>query len=266
MWALLASGAFLPWCVLALGLSAISVGVVAVSTPKGRRSMLVGVVTLLLVAVTATVTTAGVMRARVTVDRTEETTTDAAEAARKVVYDRTLALAKLGAALSLIAFVLGTASAIRGAVADYEAADAKGESEEWTIPLGPAVICAIALFSTVAAGTPLVMGMPKKDFPAAEKDLADAEKLLGEGKFVEGCAALDKAFQEGAAPQGLRKGTIEGLVTECFDQRIDRALSSEPGARKTELEALKASKMPLEDGQTKRLDEALAASAKEASP
>lgn len=267
MWALLASGRLLPWGLLALGLSAISVGVVAVSAPKGVRALHVGMLALVLVVVTGTITVGSVMRQRVAIDRsTDDLTAEDAEHARKAVYDETLTLAKLGGALAAIGLVLGAAAVVRGALADYAEAEKNGESDEWTIPLGAAVLAAIALFSTVAAATPLVMGMPGKNVPAAQKKIADAEKLLEAGSFSEGCSMLEQAFQEGAAVDGPRKDTIGGLVTECFNQRIDRALASEPGARKTELEGLKASKLPLDDAQRKRVDEELTHLAKETTP
>ena len=110
-----------------------------------------------------------------------------------------------------------------------------------------------AVLAVTASATPLIMGMPGRGSPAAQKKVGEAQKLLEDGNFSEGCTKLDEAFQEGATSEVVHGGEVEGLVTECFNVRVDRALASPPKERVEQLDALSTSKLPLEAAQKERL-------------
>ncbi|MBK6513413.1 MAG: hypothetical protein IPM79_05685 [Polyangiaceae bacterium] len=256
--------------ILAVGLLAVGAGVLSLVRSKQRVGAKIGLAALGLTALAATLTVGAVMSFRMRADRAAK---DLEEPTRtKVVlaaYERTSSLSKLSLVLGVVALGTAAAGTMRGLGAKEEGAPDKpadaeaelGEMSDSTLGLGALVVGALALFSLVAVFMPLVMKPPglelDEDDPA--RKFRDAEALLTDGKVAEGCAALEDAYAQGADPKRAKLRSVEGLVTECFDQRLDGALNA---ASKEDfdkaLSELEKTKMPLDDGQRKRLDDALA--------
>lgn len=260
--------------ILAIGLAAVAAGVLSIRWGKRRLGAKVGVAGLALSALCATLTVGAIMNQRVNADRAAK---DLEEPARtqliQSAYGSTSALSQLGLALGAVAFGASVVGTLRGLAAKEEGApprpepspdDAEarmGELSDSTLGLGALVLGALALFSLVAAFMPLVMKPPGLDLGADDpaRKFREAEALLGEGKVAEGCAALEQAYVEGADPQRAKLRSVEGLVTECFDKRLDGALNASTKEDFVRgVNELERTKMPLSDSQRKRLDDALA--------
>ncbi|NUP11405.1 MAG: hypothetical protein HOW73_35620 [Polyangiaceae bacterium] len=267
------------FAILAAGLAAIVAGALAVASSKERLGAKVGLGALGLVAITCTLTVAGVMRARIATDQAVKTLEEPLKTQLTVKgYAESSNLSKLGVALGVLGLVGAAIGTLRGLAvkegeAKPQAADGEagataapeepqlGEMSDSMLGLGALVVGSLALFSLVAAFMPLVMKPPGLDLPADDpaRKFREAETLLSEGRAPEGCAALEEGFQKGGDPKKAKLRSVEGLVAECFDKRIDEALAAgSPEDFQRLVTDLEGTKMPLDDTQKKRLSDVVA--------
>ncbi len=267
----------LAFVVVALGVAAVAVGGVSIALAKARTGAKVGLAALALVAATGSATVAGVMSHRMRTDRAatqlEEPTKSAYE---RQGYDQSASLAKVGLFFAAIAFVTAVVGTLKGlgihrGAKPLTAPESKRppgsetaptEENESMLGLGSLVVGSLAMFSIVAMFMPLVMKPKGTDLPADDPalKLREAERLLSEGKFKEGCAALEEGFKRHADPGKAKVRSIEGLVSECFDQKLEAALSAPDAATFDALTAeLRETSMPIDDAAKRRLESALEA-------
>lgn len=258
------------FAILIGGLGSIVTGLLAIAVSnRSKNGAKVGLLALGLVAATATVTVVAVMGARLRVDRAvAELAEPDKTLATQAGYSRSTGLSKLGAALAGVGFVASVIGTMRGlsvreraARADSKREPELGEMSDSSLGLGVLVVGAIALFSVVASAMPLVMKAPGLDLAPDDpaRKFRDAEAMLSDGRVEEGCAALEEGFAKKADPKKAKIRSVDGLVTECFDQRLEQAMSAADAEEFDRVTtALQETKMPLDESQRKRLDDALA--------
>lgn len=268
------------FAILATGIAALVAAFLALAWSKRPYGAKIGVLALGLVAVTGTLTAGTVMRSRITTDHAAQTL-DEPEKTLYVQkgYDASANLAKLGVALGAVALVAAIIGTLRGLTArapspseagptsevhpSSEQGDGEprnGDASDSMLGLGALVVGGIALFAVAAAFMPIVMKAPGLDLEADDpaRKFRDAEAHLSEGRVQEGCAALEEAFAQRADPKKAKVRSVEGLVTECFDTRLERALAaSSPEEFDQVVSELENTKMPLDASQKERLEAAL---------
>lgn len=261
--------------ILSLGLAAVVTGLLAVANAKKRLGAKIGLAALILVTLTCSVTVGVSMTTRLKTDRASMAI-DEPERTQFITagYAAASGLAKMGVGFGVIAFIAAVMGTMRGLAVKEPpkgdepppssmAIDSKrepqmGELSDSTLGLGSLVVGALAFFSIAAAFMPLVMKAPggelKADDPA--RKFREAEGLLSDGNVEGGCAALEEGFAQGGDPRRARLRSIEGLIAECFNQRIDRALAASSAEEFAKVVGeLETTKMPLDDAQKKRLAE-----------
>ncbi len=246
----------LAYAIVAFGLAATATGVLALATSRSRSGLPLGLISLVLTLGCTTSALVTVIAGRARVDRAAaEAFGVERERIRERGYAATRAAAEAGFGFGFAALLLGgagtTMSMLRRRKEDPEGG-------ELGATLGTIVLGGVAVFSVVATGMPLLMGIPggalAADDPA--QGFATAEGHFAEGRASEGCADLDGAFRAGANPAKARVRSVDALVSECFEQRLSQALAATSlEDRNAALAWLTSSKLPLTEEQRRRLDQ-----------
>lgn len=258
------------FCILFAGLAAVTTSILSLMFATHRSGAKLGLSALGLVALTCTLAVVVVMRSRLHTDRAAMTLEEPVRSQRiEAGYARANGLAKMALVFGGSALMVGIVGTIRSlsslkAREDEERGSARdpqlGELSDSMLGLGALVVGALAVFSVAAVGMPLLLKPPRSELAADDPahGFTKAEQLLAEGKVGEACQSLEAAYAAAAEPTKARVRSVEGLVSECFDKKLESALSASSPEDFDRIAAeLQATKMPLNEGQKKRLNEAL---------
>lgn len=259
--------------ILSLGLGAVVTGMLSVAFSKSRLGAQFGLGAFALIVVESTLTLVSVLGHRIRAERAVEALGDADRTRLlEVARIQSNALAKLGVAAAAIALVLAILGVVRSLTATSKRADApaskkKAEAEavdvatlgDSNLGLGALVLGCMAVFSVTASVMPLILKTAKNGIAAdaPTQKFREAEKHLEVGELAEGCTLLSEAWKGSSDPARAFGKTAPALVSECFEQNLERALNAPDAAERDRvLASLRESPLPISDDQKKRLAEA----------
>lgn len=261
------------FAILSLGLGAVVTGMLSVAFSKSRLGAQFGLGAFALIIVESTLTLVGVLGHRIRAERVAEALADADRTRLlEVARVQSNALAKLGVAAAALALVLAILGVVRALTATTKRPDTpgskrKGEPEavdvatlgDSNLGLGALVLGCMAVFAVTASVMPLILKTAKNGIAAdgPTQKFREAEKHLEAGEVVQGCALLDEAWKGSNDPTRAFGKSAPALVSECFEQNLERALNASDAAERDRvLAGLRESPLPLSDDQKKRLSEA----------
>ncbi len=265
------------FAILIGGLLAVMAGVMSLALSRSRFGAAFGAVGLVLCLLTTSASVVGAMGARIEAERSiESADSEQREATMQAGAQKSRALAKLGTGFGLVAFGLSAfgmwkvlwrraraaagPKSTRGEEAPSSRAFDPMSPFESTRGIAAVVLTGLALFTVLGAAMPFLVPSPGGGslVKGAEK-FSDAEKLLADGNFEQGCAMIEAAFAEGLDPKRARVKNMEGMVSECFENKLGKALNGAPPDERARILAdLATSKMPMNEEQQRRLAEARA--------
>lgn len=275
--------------ILAAGMAALVTGMLAVAFSQARLGAKFGVGSFALIVIESSLTLIGVMGHRIRAEHAAETLAEPERAQLlAAAHVQSAALAKLGAGFAGVALALAILGVVRGLTAhaksQHKPQSAKsppasaraGKSDddppevdvaalgESSLGLGALVLGCMATFSLIATLMPLILKTEKNGLAgdASTEKYREAARRLEAGEFSDGCAALDEAYKGARDPKRFGKDA-PGLVSECFEQGLERAEAAPDAAERDRvLASLKDSPLPFSDEQKKRLAEATTAAAR----
>jgi hypothetical protein len=252
--ALFAHGS-LAYALVGLGFAALATGLLALAVSRSAPGLWVGLVSLVLTLACSSTALVGTIAGRAKVDRqAAELSVTEAQRARDEGYRLTRDIAEAGFGFGLSSLLLGGAGT---AIALLRRRRKDPEALGLGLPLGAMVLGGVCAFSVIATATPLWIGTPGKNLAADDpaRRFAIAEEHLAEGRIGPACTEIDEAFRGGAKPERAQVRSVDALVSECFEQKIDQALNATSlEDRNRELEWLAASALPFSEAQRARLE------------
>ncbi len=252
--ALFAHGS-LAYALVGLGFAALATGLLALAVSRSSPGLWVGLVSLVLTLACSSTALVGTIAGRAKVDRqVAELSATEAQRVRDEGYRLTRDIAEAGFGFGLSSLLLGGAGT---AIALLRRRKKDPEALGLGLPLGAMVLGGVCAFSVIATATPLWIGTPGKNLATDDpaRRFVTAEEHLGEGRIGPACTEIDEAFRAGAKPERAQVRSVDALVSECFEQKMEQALSaSSLEERNRELEWLAASALPFTEGQRARLE------------
>ncbi|MFO0550457.1 MAG: hypothetical protein U0271_18830 [Polyangiaceae bacterium] len=261
--------------VLILAVAGFSTAVLALVMSKHKRGLVAAIAAFMLTAVGCTSAAILTMRSRIDTDRAaEKVDSREREAFSDAGYSRAAGYSKVAAPFGILAFLVAAVAAVRGAAAEKresEVAEKQPEtvrmahalpkasdldrSGDSMASLGALVAGGLALFSLSVVLVPLLLksGGSRLDPRDPANRLREAERLFADGKFEEGCAALEDGFEKQADPTHAKVKNLDSLISECVELKLARAAEVPDEERAKLLSSLEKSKMPLTDEQRERV-------------
>jgi len=258
--------------IILFGLASVVVGALSIALSKNKAGVYAGFAAIALVLATSSVSVVAVMSARITAQKMADSVEPSLrEELLAHAHLESVGLAKLGVAFGAIGLLAGAVGLVRSLVSeDKKAPPSTSEGAERTaswmravesnIGLAGLVLSGLALFSVVGAGMPFLVKPPTGSAARGdpERRLVDATRMLEDGRFDDGCTALEQAFADGVDAKQAGVNNVESLVGECFEQKLGKAESGIAPAERTRiLTALQETKLPLGQAQRDRVRQAL---------